>query len=47
MRVRWLEGYFGTVAYQFQQMYSALPKDPRALAYLLMRAYAHAGLRWN
>jgi SAM-dependent methyltransferase len=26
-RIRWVEGYFGTVGYQFQQMYSQLPRD--------------------
>jgi SAM-dependent methyltransferase len=28
-RIRWLEGYFGTVAYQFQQMKLHLPKNTR------------------
>lgn len=27
VRIEWLEGYFGTVAYQFHQMYSWLPKQ--------------------
>lgn len=31
VRIRWLEGYFGTVAFQFRQMYLSLPKHPRAL----------------
>ena len=26
-RIDWLEGYFGTVSYQFSQMYRHLPKD--------------------
>lgn len=30
-RIAWLEGYFGTVAYQFQRMYHDLPRDPRRL----------------
>lgn len=29
VQVRWLEGYFGTVAFQFHQMFIALPHDPR------------------
>ncbi len=31
VRIRWLEGYFGTVAYQFKQMRYALPRNPREL----------------
>lgn len=27
MKIDWLEGYFGTVSYQFTQMYRHLPKD--------------------
>jgi SAM-dependent methyltransferase len=27
-RIAWLEGYFGTVAYQFQRMHHDLPRDP-------------------
>jgi ubiquinone/menaquinone biosynthesis C-methylase UbiE len=30
-RVEWLEGYFGTVAYQYQLMHRALPKDVRSV----------------
>lgn len=30
--LRWLEGYFGTVAYQFDQMYRQLPRNPRQLS---------------
>lgn len=30
-RLRWMEGYFGTVSYQFDQMYRHLPKDVGAL----------------
>jgi SAM-dependent methyltransferase len=30
-QVRWLEGYFGTVGFQFQQMYRQLPRDVRHL----------------
>lgn len=30
-RLEWLEGYFGTVSYQFKMMATALPKDPRRL----------------
>jgi SAM-dependent methyltransferase len=29
--IAWLEGYFGTVSYQFQQMYRHLPTDVRQL----------------
>ena len=29
--LRWLEGYFGTVAYQFRTMHRALPADRRAV----------------
>jgi SAM-dependent methyltransferase len=31
VRVEWLEGYFGTISYQFHLMYRWLPKDPRRL----------------
>lgn len=31
VRIRWLEGYFGTVSYQFHQMYRWLPRDLRHL----------------
>lgn len=31
MRISWLEGYFGTVAYQFQRMYLHLPRSTRSL----------------
>jgi len=27
VKVEWLEGYFGTVAYQFHQMYRWMPRD--------------------
>jgi ubiquinone/menaquinone biosynthesis C-methylase UbiE len=27
LKLRWLEGYFGTVSHQFHQMYTFLPKD--------------------
>lgn len=29
--ITWLDGYFGTVAYQFRRMFYDLPRDPRAL----------------
>lgn len=29
--LRWLEGYFGTLAYQFAQMYRCLPTDPQVI----------------
>jgi ubiquinone/menaquinone biosynthesis C-methylase UbiE len=32
VRVRWLEGYYGTVAYQFHQMYRWLPRDVSGVA---------------
>jgi ubiquinone/menaquinone biosynthesis C-methylase UbiE len=31
VKVEWLEGYLGTISYQFHQMYRWLPKDPRRL----------------
>lgn len=31
VKLKWLEGYFGTVAYQFRRMSLDLPKDPRTL----------------
>lgn len=31
VKLHWLEGYFGTVAYQFKQMTTSLPSDPRTL----------------
>jgi SAM-dependent methyltransferase len=31
LSIRWLEGYLGTVGYQFQQMYRRLPRDTRHL----------------
>lgn len=31
IRISWLDGYFGTIAYQFRRMYDDLPRDPRRL----------------
>jgi SAM-dependent methyltransferase len=31
VRIDWLEGYLGTVSYQFHQMYRWLPKDVRSI----------------
>lgn len=31
VRIEWLEGYFGTISYQFHLMYRWLPADPREL----------------
>jgi SAM-dependent methyltransferase len=39
MRIEWLEGYFGTVSYQFQQMSRWLPGDLRSVRAL--------GPRWK
>lgn len=51
-KVRWLEGYFGTVSYQFHQMYRFLPADVRALkpgwraVYLVPLLWATRRLAW-